>query len=111
MEAQSASVLWRSEKSAVLSTIALRVLDHFSVSFAKNTDLEGLLNRDEAGVIAAAAHDCRGCGSGNGLTERRGASAIVVLGFIGGGIVATNSGIGVAAVGIKITSDLRCGRA
>jgi hypothetical protein len=106
LQAQPARVLRRPEQPRILAPIAGRILNHLALGLAKDRDLESLLNRDEARIVPAAAHDCRGCGSGNGLTERRGASAIVVLGFIGGGIVATNSGVSVAAVGVKISRHL-----
>jgi hypothetical protein len=67
------------------------------------------LLRDQAAIIAAAAHDCRCCGCRHGRRERRRASAVVVPRLAGGDVVAVNCRVGVAGVRVQITADLGAG--
>lgn len=110
LEAQPASVLGRSKKPRILAAVALGVLDHFTFGFAEDANLEGLLDWDQAGVIAATAHDCRRCSGRNRLAEWRRPGTIVVPRLGGGDVAAVDGGVGVAAVGVKIARDLGVGR-
>ena len=106
LKAETADVLRCAKKAAVLSTIALRVLDHFPFGLAKDGDLKGLLDRYQAGIIPAAAHDCWGCCGRHGLRKRRRPSAVIVLSFVARRIIATYSSVRVARVGVQVTCDL-----
>ncbi len=109
LQAQPASLLWCAEQAGILAAVALWVLRHATFSAAKDADLECLLLRDQAAIIAAAAHDCRCCGCRHGRRERRRASAVVVPRLAGGDVVAVNCRVGVAGVRVQITADLGAG--
>ena len=81
-------------------------MNHLAFGLAKDRDLKGLLDWDQATVIATTTHHSRSCGRRHWLRERRRSRAIVILGFVAGGIVATDCRVCVAAVGVKITSNL-----
>lgn len=81
-------------------------MNHLAFGLAKDRDLKGLLDWDQATVIATTTHHSRSCGRRHWLRERRRSRAVVVLGFVGGRIVATDCRVCVAAVGVKIARDL-----
>ena len=98
--------MWGAEQPRVFAPVARCVLLHASCGSAENADLECLLRGDQATVIAATTHNCRRCGRRHRLAEWSRSRAVVVFGFIAGGVVAADRGIGVAAVGVKIARDL-----
>ncbi len=98
LQTQPASLLWCAEQAGILAAVALLILLHAALGASEDADLESLLLRDQAAIVAAAAHDCRCCGCRHGRTERRRASAVVVGGAVV--VVGADGGVGVAAVGV-----------
>ena len=81
-------------------------MNHLALGLAKDRDLKSLLDWDQATVIAPTAHHSRSCGRRHWLRERRRSRAIVILGFVACGIVAADCRVCIAAVSVKITSNL-----
>jgi hypothetical protein len=59
LQAKTAQSLRRAEQSAVLASVALRVLLHAAAGNAKQRDLYASGRRDQAAIVAAAAHHRR----------------------------------------------------
>ena len=106
LQTQPASFLRGAEQAGVLAAVALGVLLHAPLGASEDADLESLLFRDQAAIVAAAAHDCRRCGCRHGRRERRRTSAVVVPRLAGRDVAAVNGGVGVAGVGVQIARDL-----
>ncbi len=106
LQPKPASFLRCSEQPCILAAVALGVLLHAALGPAEDADLKRLLLRDQAAIVATAAHDCRCCGCRHGRRERRGASAVVVPRLAGRDVAAVDGRIGVAGVGVQVTADL-----
>jgi hypothetical protein len=109
LQAEATLFLRCAQKPCVLAAVALRVLLHAALGPAEDADLESLLLRDQAAIIAAAAHDCRSRRCRHRRRERRRASAVVVPRLAGGDVAAVDGRIGVAGVGVQVARDLGVG--
>ena len=110
MQAETASFLWRAEEAGILAAVALRVLFHLALGPAEDADLERLLIRDEAAIVAATTHNRRRSGGRHRSGKRRRSGTVVILGLAGGDVAAVDGRVGVAGVGVQITADLGAGR-
>ena len=110
LQPKATSFLRQSQQSCLFDPAALRVLHHLALGAPEDADLESLLHRDQAAIVAAATHDCRRGGCRHWGRERRGACAVIVLRLAGGDVVAVDGRVGVAGVGVQIARDLGVGR-
>jgi len=109
LQPEATAFLRCAKQPRVLAAVALGVLLHAALGSTEDADLEGLLLRDQAAIIAAAAHDCRCSGCRHRRRERRRASAVIVLGLAGRDVAAVDGRVGVAAVGVQVARDLSGG--
>lgn len=56
MQAEATSSLWSAKKSAVLASVAFRVLLHAAARNAEQRDLYARAGRDQAAIVATATH-------------------------------------------------------
>ena len=110
LQAETASFLWRAEETGILAAVALRVLLHLALGPAEDADLERLLIRDEAAIVAATTHNRRRSGGRHRSGKRRRSGTVVILGLAGGDVAAVDGRVGVAAVRVQIARELGGGR-